>query len=308
MTDAAPSAKKRKSKDDAHRLLSEKLLEVLAAQRNQGEAAYPLSLRRLAQLAGERASDPQVKAAVTKKPFIEAGYIAKPQKKTKLGQLPAAPVCLLEDLPRLIESDLLLDYCFELACSGKTRMFTPSGLQGELSSTKGVNKQFKQSLDKRIDSGTLPSTIGWLPKGATRFLFRIADIQASIPLVNAADSSCKPTANGDDTQNTANEANSTPDSPPRLPNQTADFAALFEETFTRLDRESGCQNFLKLHALRRALPQFDRQAFDLGLRELRLAGRFALDSSDGNVVSLSTEEREAGIREAGSLLVYCSRR
>jgi hypothetical protein len=37
-------------------------------------------------------------------------------------------------------------------------------------------------------------------------------------------------------------------------------------------------------------------------------GVFSLDSHEGLHGSLSHEEREAGVREAGSLLVYASRR
>ena len=53
---------------------------------------------------------------------------------------------------------------------------------------------------------------------------------------------------------------------------------------------------------------FDRHLFDAGLNRLRDADEFGLDSHEGLHGTLTPEEREAGMREAGSLLVYVSRR
>src|SRR5690606_14417024 len=82
----------------------------------------------------------------------------------------------------------------------------------------------------------------------------------------------------------------------------------FHAAFDRLNREHGSKNFLKLRDLRRALSQYSREEFDRGLNQLRRAHIYSLDSSDGNHVSLTEEERQAGIMEGGSNLVYCSRR
>jgi hypothetical protein len=86
------------------------------------------------------------------------------------------------------------------------------------------------------------------------------------------------------------------------------FAADFEAAFDQLDRQSGLRNYLKLLDLRQALRQYSRLEFDTGLAELRRARRFALESSEGSRVTLTDEERGAGIMEAGNLLTYCSRR
>ena len=75
-----------------------------------------------------------------------------------------------------------------------------------------------------------------------------------------------------------------------------------------LDRRNGSTNFVKLADLRQALGDFSREEFDAGLRRLRMDEIFSLDSHEGLHGSLTHEEREAGVREAGSLLVYASRR
>ena len=87
-----------------------------------------------------------------------------------------------------------------------------------------------------------------------------------------------------------------------------DFAQAFREAFDQLDRRNGFTNFVKLADLRRAVSAFGREEFDAGLQELRLAREFSLDSHEGLHGSLTPEEREAGVREAGSLLIYASRR
>jgi hypothetical protein len=51
----------------------------------------------------------------------------------------------------------------------------------------------------------------------------------------------------------------------------------------------------------------DRAAFDTGLHQLRVAGRYSLSAAEGRH-GLSPEEREAGITEDGTLLLYVSRR
>ena len=65
---------------------------------------------------------------------------------------------------------------------------------------------------------------------------------------------------------------------------------------------------MKLVDLRRELANFVRERFDAGLRQLRIDREFSLDSHEGLLKPLTPEERAAGISEAGSLLVYVSRR
>jgi hypothetical protein len=96
-------------------------------------------------------------------------------------------------------------------------------------------------------------------------------------------------------------------SPPLPCSPPADFASAFDAAFGRLDRSSGSHNFVSLADLRPALAAWSREEFDRELRELRIAGRFELAGAE-SVNGLGPEDRAAGIQEAGSLLLYVSRR
>jgi hypothetical protein len=50
-----------------------------------------------------------------------------------------------------------------------------------------------------------------------------------------------------------------------------------------------------------------RDEFDAGLRELRLAGRYSISAAE-SVFGIRPEDREAGIEEAGMLLLNVSRK
>ncbi len=86
------------------------------------------------------------------------------------------------------------------------------------------------------------------------------------------------------------------------------FAQAFHDAFETLDKQSGRRNFIKVHLLRQALPQFSREQFDAGLKQLRLANRYTMDSIFGASGSLTEAERAAGIQEGQSVLVYVSRK
>ena len=86
----------------------------------------------------------------------------------------------------------------------------------------------------------------------------------------------------------------------------ADFARAFDEAFQRLNHHHGSHNFVSLVEMRRALPM-GRDQFDAELRKLRVAGRYTLSGAEGRH-GLSPEDREAGITEDGSLLLYVSRK
>ena len=99
-----------------------------------------------------------------------------------------------------------------------------------------------------------------------------------------------------------------PETPTVAAPPAREFAAAFRESFDRLDRLDRLSNNVKLADLRRELADFPREQFDAGLRRLRVDREFSLDSHEGLLRPLTPEEREAGIAEAGSLLVYVSRR
>jgi hypothetical protein len=87
-----------------------------------------------------------------------------------------------------------------------------------------------------------------------------------------------------------------------------DFGEAFFEAFDRLDQGNGATNFVKLSEIRRALPQFNRETFDAGLRRLRLDLKVSLDPHEGLYGVLTDDDRAAGVMESGRLLVYASRR
>jgi hypothetical protein len=71
---------------------------------------------------------------------------------------------------------------------------------------------------------------------------------------------------------------------------------------------TGGKNFVKVGELRRELEEYSREAFDAGLRALRVTDRYAMESAHGGAVRLTDEELRAGIREGSSLLIYVSRK
>ena len=91
--------------------------------------------------------------------------------------------------------------------------------------------------------------------------------------------------------------------PPRAP--PGDFRERFDAAFDRLDRG---HNYVLVYDLRQALPDLSRAEFDAALNHLRRQKLYSMDSADGRHVRLSAPQREAGIQEAGSNLVYVQRR
>ena len=104
------------------------------------------------------------------------------------------------------------------------------------------------------------------------------------------------------------DVKSAPSSParPTPPAPVVDFAAAFDAAFTRLDRDHGSNNFVSLVDLRAALPAVPREAFDAGLRQLRMDRRFTL-TSDERIAGLTPAQQAAAIREEGEFLLHVSR-
>lgn len=88
----------------------------------------------------------------------------------------------------------------------------------------------------------------------------------------------------------------------------APFAERFDAAFAALDRASGEQNNVAVHALRAALPDVSREVFDAEVKALLRRERYTAHPAAGRQVSQA--EREAGLLERGGLLplVYVARR
>jgi hypothetical protein len=269
--------------------LAERLVEELRQLQQSGQSEFPLTVRELATRLSATDSS-LIFQSLGKRTFTDHAVVvlSNRSKKHKDRRLDAF-VCLKDDVPQLAATDELLRFVMELACRSKAKLFTPTQLSGQLTGARQVDKVFQQTLNARLKDNSLPVGLGSLAGTNTTYVFRLADIQTTIRA---------------DASHSISEPLTSPSEPAARP----DFAALFAEAFLRLDREQGSHNFVKIADLRRALPQFDRAAFDAGLWQLRKHNLFTADSSDGNYEQLMPEERAAGIREGDSLLIYVSRK
>ncbi len=141
-----------------------------------------------------------------------------------------------------------------------------------------------------------PEGFGVVRLGKKSILFRLRDVPGG-------SWSHQPSAVSDQPAQSGSPLPARPTEPQRA--DEASFERAFQEAFGRLDANDGGYNFVKILHLRSALPQYTRMEFDAGLHGLRLARRFSLVSSEGNAITLTDQEREAGILEAGTRLVYC---
>lgn len=86
------------------------------------------------------------------------------------------------------------------------------------------------------------------------------------------------------------------------------FHAEFSAAFRKLDRENRGVNYVALTDLRKALPHYNQEQFNAGLRKLRVADKFTLDTEDGRRLSTNNDmyrhsaaEDAAAIREGGTI-------
>lgn len=284
----APKAPRPPKVDQAAELAG-RLLAVLDSQRLLGDDAYPPTLRKLAEFCGRNASDTLVTKAAAHKHFTERAIVT-----AKVGPRLAldAPVIVKPDADPLpvAARDALLIYALNVPPSGKAKAVTSASTREELKMRviPPLRPGFAASLAEGADREDLPEGIGWvLVKGKPLF-FLARDIKGRASVTPADVTESESAA------------------PP--PAAAQSFSDAFLVAFDRLDHRNGGTNFVRLHELRQALAGVPRDSFDAGLRELRLRGVVSLDSYEGVTGPLPPEDRDAGIREAGSLLVYASRR
>jgi hypothetical protein len=280
--------------------LSMRMLLVLEAQRRLGGEAYPPTLRRLADLCELNGSDTRIPKAISHGTMAERVIVvAKAKGKPNLD----APVLLKEDVEDGASAVLPALLRFALrpvttSVKGK-KVETDAFLTTELKKrfVPALQKPFEDALERRVERQDLPPDVAWVLIKGKPLLFPLENLRpgASRRSLPADGLTAPPSPVPDETS-----------AAPARP--TREFAEAFREAFDQLDRRIGSTNFVKLSDLRRDLPEFDRAAFDAGLRQLRIDGQFSLDSHEGLTGPLTPEEREAGVQEAGSLLVYVSRR
>lgn len=207
-------------------------------------------------------------------------------------------VLLTEDIEAAAGDDRLLEVQLRAARTPKEPAADATKLVKGLA--KPLHAAFKAALAARIEARRLPSGIGALP-GKKPLVFLVAD--AILPRAEAP----APHSPRDAVAKEPHVRAEVP-APAAKPDSGGSFEARFDAAFTALDRATGDRNYVTLRALRDALPDVPRDAFDAALAALRRARRYSLDPSDGRHHQVSEAEREAGITEAGHLLVYVARR
>jgi hypothetical protein len=279
-------------------LLARRMVAVLESQRRLGESAYPPSLRRLAELCENKGTENALRKAASIAPMAGRATVL-----AKKGL--DAPVVFNEDIEGGLSKALpgLLRFALSPVTSKTKRGTIETAAFTSKELAKRVMPELQQRLEHAVRDGidrlSLPRGVGWVIVKGEPLLFLTDNVKP------AAARSPAPVAGhvSDPHRHTAPAHSSSGDAfRPR------DFTQSFRAAFEILDRRNGSTNFVKLADLRQALGEFSREEFDAGLRRLRMDGVFALDSHEGLHGSLSHEEREAGVREAGSLLVYASRR
>jgi hypothetical protein len=250
------------------RELAAKLVQALRARREHCKEDYPLPLPQLIELAAPSAPPRVLKKALAHPDFRAATVLAIPKDA-------ATPVALAGDVYPLAASRQVLELLLAKARKPAVHAFPLKTLKKPL--VPSLQQPFEEAVNRQADTGSLPPTVGalWIK---TRHLFLTRDVHT--PAHAPADGQ-------------------------RVPAPPGDFAARFSEAFDRLDRQSGGRNFVSLVDLRRALPA-PRDVFDAKLFQLRRAGRYSLSAAEGRH-GISPEEREAGIPEEGSLLLFVSR-
>lgn len=279
--DAVPPRRSTSRGDRAVTELAERMLAVLQSHREQGGsgASYPIPLEMLGRKADPQAGSPRILKAAAKRCFATRAVAAR-------IRLLDAPVALAEDLELLAASPLTLQLALRVKRTAKTHLHTVAQLAQKL--TGKLQQPFKQTVGRQVEAERLPPGVGWIWDRRPK-LFLMEDVHSkslgrpAIVAETGVAGQVEPAAS------------------------PADFAACFEAAFDELDRRKGSHNFVSLVELRRRLADFPRARFDAGLRELRLAGRYSLSAAE-SIHGIQPEQRQAGIEEAGTLLLFASRK
>jgi hypothetical protein len=202
-----------------------------------------------------------------------------------------APVLLPEDLTSESMFGWVLTYYLKQAATDATKVHAQGSILG-LAPT-AVAETLKSALLRCVQQRSLPTGVGMLRVEGHWKLFLLENMIAGPRAATPAATSAHPSSDG-----IAGRRMVT--APP--------FPEAFRQAFDELDQATGRRNYVLLHDLRQRLATIPRPDFDQGLNELRRSQKYSLDSADGRHVRLTPEQIDAGIREAGSVLVYVARR
>lgn len=278
--------------------LAERLIQVIGSQRHL--SLEPLPQQRLLELA-----DCDGKAQYTKRALKDAYFADRVIVcQSSTGKEPAYILreALAEMTSGLVVHGiglLVKKFAKSTESGGKsveTTLFAARDIAARVIKEKDWQATFATGIERRADEHTLGDKVAWLRVKGVRCFFLRKDIEPHGPI--------PPTELPAPTRTPVSPALVTDMSPPA----DSDFAAHFVDAFARVDERTGGRNFVKVMDLRKELSRFSRTQFDAGLRELRIADRFTMESAHGGTVRLTDEERQAGIQEGTSLLVYVSRK
>ncbi len=139
------------------------LLEVLRRQRAGGE--YPLSVARLAVLAG-----PGVTAEQALKTLVRRGLVAEVALGSKKDY--AAPLALAEDAERLATSPQLLEFALNRACAPPAKPLQPLA-KVAAQVERPLRPALEAELRRRLEEGTLPAeAAGQVVRGKPHFYLK----------------------------------------------------------------------------------------------------------------------------------------
>ena len=206
---------------------------------------------------------------------------------------PLGSLVLLQNVERAVKDPRVFDRVYQATRKPKDTAVDVAALQKSKVFSPELAAVHAWGIERMVAEGTVPPGYGMIRVGTKAFLFRQADVGGAVGTPSAAPSK-QPSP-----EHPAVHSHATAD--------TSGFAAAFTQAFERLDAQDGGYNFVKLLQLRNALPQFSRSTFDAGLEQLRKERQFSLEASEGLLVTLTEQERAAGIIEAGRQLIYCKR-
>jgi len=267
-------------------VLPARLVRALQARKERGGAAYPATLRDLAEELAPAA--PQTVAAALAHRSLKGEVV--------VGMAGTdAPVALAADVVLLTDSPALLTAALTAARKPDNQALPPKDIKKAVGKT--LQAAFERSLRARLESNSLPDGVVCLRIKKTPHLVLWQDI-AGAPQVRPAPPASQIAPGLPGVAPAPRQAGGYTDG--------ASFARLFDEAFARLDRARGGNNLVSLVELRRALPA-ERSAFDQELKRLRREGLYSLAAAEGRH-GLGDEERQAALIEDGTLLLFVSRR
>jgi len=287
--------------------IATRLFDVLTSQRHASTNSYPVSLNRLFELAefAELSTAARTKAIKDTAFADRVAYCG-----SRPGDASNSKSCILKSdlsplLPQLAQA--AFDYAVAsssspkknkqsaktAAVAGTTTIFPVTALGEAMLVVKVDQDLFVAQFAALVNRSEAELAIGWLEIKGAQHYFRLADVHF-VGAKRIADAPLSPVT-------LQHPIVSQPGAAPQ-------FAADFDAAFRRIDARGGNRNFVKVYDLRDELSQYDRAAFDAGLRRLREAKQYAMDSAQGGYVPLSEAERRSGIQEGSSLLVYVTRK